>query len=236
MEVLIIKCPYCKEEIQAEAVKCRFCKNSIVKKGGKAVVPKTCGEAIASLVSSIVGFFGCVFIGPILGIVFGNKAKKEIKNAQGALTGEGLASAGIVIGWIGIGVNIALIPVLILVAVFIPRSAELVQRVQEVQTRKNLTSVRSALDNYYSANDEFPEVGEDNPLDVLVKEGFINSIPGGNIPGADISWESGLSQLGNWVNPTAPNAADGWAYDAAEAKIWIPDGTKDNEGIPYHAW
>ncbi len=65
--------------------------------------------AIASLACSIGGLFVCLFIGQILGIVFGHKAKNEIKEAKGELEGEGLATAGIIVGWIGIVFDIILL-------------------------------------------------------------------------------------------------------------------------------
>jgi hypothetical protein len=55
------------------------------------LVPKTNGLAIASLVTSLVCFG---FIGLILGIV----AKNQIKNSNGTQTGDGMATAGIIIG------------------------------------------------------------------------------------------------------------------------------------------
>ena len=60
---------------------------------------KTNGYAIASLVLSLLGLCG---IGSILAIVFGNMAKKEIA-ARGE-GGLGLAKAGVIIGWIGLGI------------------------------------------------------------------------------------------------------------------------------------
>jgi len=65
------------------------------------------GYAIASLICSIVGvLFLLPVIGPILGIVFGNMAKKQIAASQGREGGENLAQAGVVLGWIGIVLNI----------------------------------------------------------------------------------------------------------------------------------
>ena len=55
------------------------------------MVPKTNGLAIASLVTSLVCFG---FIGLILGIV----ASNQIKNSNGTQTGQGMATAGIIIG------------------------------------------------------------------------------------------------------------------------------------------
>ena len=53
--------------------------------------PKTNGLAIASLVTSLVCFG---FVGLILGIV----ASNQIKNSNGTQTGQGMATAGIIIG------------------------------------------------------------------------------------------------------------------------------------------
>ena len=61
------------------------------------MVQKTNGSAIASLVLSILGLFG---IGSLLGIVFGHRARREIRASGGYEGGEGLATAGIVIGWV----------------------------------------------------------------------------------------------------------------------------------------
>jgi hypothetical protein len=55
------------------------------------MVPKTNGLAIASLVTSLVCFG---FVGLILGIV----ASNQIKNSNGTQTGQGMATAGIIIG------------------------------------------------------------------------------------------------------------------------------------------
>lgn len=55
------------------------------------MAPKTNGLAIASLVTSLVCFG---FVGLILGII----ATNQIKNSNGTQTGQGLATAGIIIG------------------------------------------------------------------------------------------------------------------------------------------
>lgn len=56
--------------------------------------PQTNGKAIASLVLSLLGI-------SILGVIFGHIASSEIKNSAGRQAGSGLATAGIVLGWIG---------------------------------------------------------------------------------------------------------------------------------------
>jgi hypothetical protein len=64
--------------------------------------PQTHSKATASLVCGIVGLFLCgVVLGP-LAIYFGNQAKKEISASGGRYSGDGLATAGIVLGIIAV--------------------------------------------------------------------------------------------------------------------------------------
>ncbi|MFU8771599.1 MAG: DUF4190 domain-containing protein [Anaerolineales bacterium] len=79
-------------------------------------VRKTHGLAIASLVLSILGFTFLPVLGSIFGIITGKLALKEIQAAPQMYNGEGLARAGIVIGWIVIGLAIIL-GILTLIAV-----------------------------------------------------------------------------------------------------------------------
>lgn len=69
-------------------------------------VPKTNGNAIASLVLSLSGLVCLYLIGPILGVIFGNKARREIAASGGIEQGDGMAQAGVIIGWILIGLSV----------------------------------------------------------------------------------------------------------------------------------
>ncbi|MCZ2815489.1 DUF4190 domain-containing protein [Modestobacter sp. VKM Ac-2984] len=60
---------------------------------------RTNGLAIASMVLGIVWLY---WIGSILALVFGYVAKKQIRERGEG--GDGMATAGIVLGWVGIGV------------------------------------------------------------------------------------------------------------------------------------
>jgi len=66
--------------------------------------PETCGYATASLVLGIVSFVCGGLVTAILAIVFGKSAQRKIEESRGALTGEGLAKAGIILGWVNIAV------------------------------------------------------------------------------------------------------------------------------------
>lgn len=73
-----------------------------------AAVPRTEPFAIASIVCAVANFFGVFFIGAILGIVFGKIAQKNIAHNP-SLEGANLARMGIIIGWVGIGLLVALV-------------------------------------------------------------------------------------------------------------------------------
>jgi len=68
--------------------------------------PPTSGMAIASLVISILGLIGTLGFGSIIGLILGYIAKQQIAESQGRLGGEGVAKAGIILGWIGVGVAV----------------------------------------------------------------------------------------------------------------------------------
>lgn len=57
------------------------------------------GLAIASMVLGITWLW---WIGSILAIVFGIVAHRQIRDSNGTQSGGGIATAGIVLGWIGI--------------------------------------------------------------------------------------------------------------------------------------
>lgn len=60
----------------------------------------TNGLAIASMVLGILWIY---WIGSILALVFGYVANSQIKRSGGQQSGRGMAIAGIVLGWVGIG-------------------------------------------------------------------------------------------------------------------------------------
>ena len=64
--------------------------------------PQTPGSATAALILGICGIVLCPLICGPLAIVYGNKAKGEIRSSNGRLGGQGLAQAGVVMGWIGV--------------------------------------------------------------------------------------------------------------------------------------
>jgi hypothetical protein len=56
--------------------------------------------AVVSLVCGILWIF---WLGSIVAVVTGHMAKEQIESSGGAQSGQGLAIAGLVLGWLGIG-------------------------------------------------------------------------------------------------------------------------------------
>jgi hypothetical protein len=75
---------------------------------------ETSGNAIASLVLGIAGLLlWLAFIPSMLAIVFGNRARAEIR-ANPSLAGGGLTTAGIILGWVGIAIPAAFLLIALL--------------------------------------------------------------------------------------------------------------------------
>lgn len=83
--------------------------------GGYPPVPSRPNNTMAmvALISGICGLTVVPFIGSIVAVITGMMAKKEI--ARTGEEGSGLATWGVVLGWIGIGLGIALVLFFLLV-------------------------------------------------------------------------------------------------------------------------
>ena len=62
--------------------------------------------AVISLVAGILGLTFFPLLGCIVAIVTGLMARNEIRESLGTLRGEGMATAGLVLGIIGIGLSV----------------------------------------------------------------------------------------------------------------------------------
>ncbi len=83
---------------------------------GIPVATQTNGKAIGALVCGIAGLILCVIAG-IPAIILGNMAVAEIEASGGRQSGRGMAVAGRVLGWIGVGLLILLLVVVLIVVV-----------------------------------------------------------------------------------------------------------------------
>lgn len=79
--------------------------------------PKTSGLAIWSLVLGILSLTCFTIFAAIPGVICGHKALSRIKSAGGMLNGTGLATAGLITGYIGIAWAIFFIPLMLAIAI-----------------------------------------------------------------------------------------------------------------------
>ena len=75
---------------------------------------QTSVSAVVSLIFVILGWTLLPFIGSLVAIVSGHMARSQIRQANGALDGDGLAVAGLVMGYLVIGLAILSIIAIVL--------------------------------------------------------------------------------------------------------------------------
>ena len=76
--------------------------------------------AVASMIVSLASFVTCPLIG-LVGVYLGMRAKKEIQ-ASGD-DGDGMATAGVVVGWVSTGVAVATFFIVALLFAFVAGAA-----------------------------------------------------------------------------------------------------------------
>ncbi len=115
---------------------------------------KTPGIAITSLVMGILGLTCLGPLGAIPAIICGHIAKSRIKNSAGTLKGDGLALAGLILGYISIGLMVILLP--LYAAIAIPAFVQARAKTQENACINNLRQISGAKDQYALEHDRKP--------------------------------------------------------------------------------
>ncbi|MCE9647654.1 MAG: DUF4190 domain-containing protein [Chloroflexi bacterium] len=83
-----------------------------------AILP-TSTLAIISLIAGVLGFLGLPIIASIAAIVTGYAARNETRSVPPKAAGDGMATAGIIMGWIQIGLGVIAICCFIAYFVFV---------------------------------------------------------------------------------------------------------------------
>lgn len=76
-------------------------------------VRQTSSFAVVSLVAGILGWTLLPFLGSLAAIIFGHMARGEIRSSNGQLDGDGLAIAGLVMGWLSVAMWVLVVVVFI---------------------------------------------------------------------------------------------------------------------------
>lgn len=71
--------------------------------------------ALISLIAGILGWLGVVGIGGLAAVICGHVAKNQIRASAGRMSGDGLATAGLILGYLNIALTIAGICLVVLI-------------------------------------------------------------------------------------------------------------------------
>jgi hypothetical protein len=77
-------------------------------------IRRTSSLAVVSLVAGLLGWTLAPWIGSIVAIVTGHMARSEIRRDPEGVEGDGLAIAGLVLGWLMIGLSVLTILAVVL--------------------------------------------------------------------------------------------------------------------------
>jgi type IV pilus assembly protein PilA len=107
---------------------------------------ETSGKAVASLVCGLLFFIPLLFV---LAIVFGHLALSEIRKSAGRLKGEGMAIAGLVLGYLWI---VGIPVILIIAAIAIPNLLRARMAANESSAVASVRTLNTAEITYSSAH------------------------------------------------------------------------------------
>ncbi|MBS0456556.1 MAG: DUF4190 domain-containing protein [Proteobacteria bacterium] len=66
-------------------------------------IRQTSSNATISLIFGVLSYFLLPFIGAVIAVICGHMARAEIRRSQGALDGDGMAVAGLILGYVHLG-------------------------------------------------------------------------------------------------------------------------------------
>ncbi len=78
------------------------------------MMPHNSTTALISLISGIAGWTIVPFLGAIVAVITGHIAKGEIKRGAPMVTGNGMATAGLILGYVNIAFGLCLLCVLVI--------------------------------------------------------------------------------------------------------------------------
>jgi len=161
--------------------------------------PQTDGKAIGSLVCGIASVTIFSIIAGIPAIILGHISRSEIRKSEGRLKGEGLALAGLIMGYI----SLAIIPlILIIAAIALPGLIRGQQAAHEAAAVSTLWRINTAEETYkLTSNGRFGQMTD------LIDKDLLDSEFRGTVSGYYFTVK--VSTAGNEFTATAEPATSG---------------------------
>lgn len=116
-------------------------------------VPRTSPLAIWSLVLSLLGLFCLLCFGSIPGVILGHMALNRIRASGGTLAGKGIATAGLILGYLGIAMTVV---VVLLGGLLLPALSMAREKARQTSSVNHLSQIGMALALYEADHDETP--------------------------------------------------------------------------------
>lgn len=108
---------------------------------------KTAGVAVASLICGIAGYVLCLWIlAAIPAVICGHIALSRIRKSGGVLGGEGMAIAGLILGYLNVAIMVVVIPMC--AAISIPSFVKARTTSQQNACINNLRQIDSAKEQW----------------------------------------------------------------------------------------
>jgi hypothetical protein len=85
----------------------------------QTAVPQTEDKAVISLVLGILSLVGLSVLGGIPAIILGKMSRNNIRASSGRLGGEGMATAGIIMGWVSVGLAVLFLLLMVLMVFYL---------------------------------------------------------------------------------------------------------------------
>ncbi len=205
-------CAGCGSSVSADDKFCRVCGREVspgaatmFASSAPPVGPaETSGKAIASL---ICGLLFVILPFAIAAVIFGHLSLSEIRKSAGRLTGNGLATAGLVLGYAGLSI----MPVLIIAAIAIPNllrarmaanESSAVAAVRTVNIAESVYSQSHPAAGYTCALSDLEQV--DSTLRSGRKSGYVFELTGcsagaegtGNVSYRVVAYPAAANQTG----------------------------------------
>lgn len=148
------QCPNCKNNVADFVTTCPYCGAGIgaspsPTQAAWTGVPDKSGKATASLVCGILLCFGPLT--SLLAVILGHLALSDIKKSGGRMSGQGLAIAGLVLGYFGL-----IIAPLMIAAIAIPNLLRSRMAANEASAVGSLRTYNTAMVTYSS---QCPQIG-----------------------------------------------------------------------------
>jgi type II secretory pathway pseudopilin PulG len=228
-------CAACGNNMAAEDRFCRVCGRAVVAPGAPPTsVPLTpalprqnSGKAVASLV------FGLLFVIPfafIAAIVFGHVALSEIKRSAGRLKGEGMAIAGLVLGYLWI----VFIPIILIVAaIAIPNLLRARIAANETSAVASVRTLNVAEISYASAHPSTGFTCSFSDLSSLIDASLASGRKNGyqfELSGCTANESGVMDKYQVVAYPITPNTTGVRAFCSDESSVIKVDSSGSSQG------